>query len=256
MLFPISDDDRKISRICWVTHTLLWANIAVFVYQYNVPEFTYGWSVIPREITTGTDLTEPQIIQSQGQPVAIPQQPGPHLIYLTLLSAMFMHGGFGHIAGNMLYLWIFGDNVEHRFGSLRFLIFYLVSGVVASFAQIAVDPNSVIPNLGASGAIWGVLGAYVVLYPRNKVNAVVFYHIVSIPAVFVIGLWAATQLFHGYGAIVSTSAQTGGVAYLAHIGGLIVGVVMGYIVRRAIPEEPDSLLYRNYRNDPRVKRYW
>ena len=255
MLFPISDDDRKISSTCWVTHFLLWSNIAVFGYQYLNPEFTYGWSVIPKEIVSGTDLVEPQIIEAGGQQVAIPQQPGPAVIYLTLLSAMFMHGGVGHIGGNMLYLWIFGDNVEHRFGHIRFLIFYLISGFVASFAQIAVNPDSVIPNLGASGAIWGILGAYMVLFPHNKVNAVILYHVVSIPAIFVIGMWAVTQLFHGYGAI-ATTEQTGGVAYLAHVGGMVVGVIMGLIVRKTMPEEPDSILSRNYRNDPRAKRYW
>ena len=121
------------------------------MYQMAVPEFTYGWSMIPYEITTGEDLIEPVIVEAGNETFEVPQQPGPPLIYLTLFTSMFMHGGIGHIVGNMLYLWIFGDNVEHRFGHFWFFIFYLISGLVASFAQIMLTPEGVIPNLGASG---------------------------------------------------------------------------------------------------------
>lgn len=255
MLFPISDDDREISGPCYVTWTLLALNIIVFLYQMSNPEFTYAWSTIPKEITTGQDIVETQIIVDRGKEIEIPHEPGPSIIYLTLFSAMFMHGGVGHIFGNMLYLWIFGDNVEHRFGPVLFLIFYLISGLIASFAQIMLTPDSIIPNLGASGAIFGVLGAYMVLFPRNKVNAVVLYFIVSIPAIAVIGLFAAMQVFQGYGSFFSTN-QTGGVAYMAHIGGLVAGVVMGLVARAMIKEEPDSVLYRQYRDDPTTKRIW
>src|SRR5690606_792562 len=124
----------------------------------------------------------------------------------------------------------FGDNVEHRFGALKFLAFYLVSGIVATFAQIAVNPESVIPNLGASGAISGILGAYLVLFPRNRVNSVFFFRIISLPAVFVIGMWAFMQFINGAGSI-AAAEQTGGVAYAAHIGGFIAGVVMGIFAR-------------------------
>ena len=168
---------------------------------------------------------------------------------------MFMHGGIAHIAGNMLYLWIFGDNVEHRFGHLNFIIFYIVSGLAAAFAQIAVNPNGVIPSLGASGAIYGVLGAYLVLFPRNKVNVIVLYHMVAMPAIFVIGIWAAMQFFSGYGALFNTE-QTGGVAYWAHIGGLVAGVAMGLVAKSWMPQEPDSTIYREYRDDPKTKRWW
>lgn len=255
MLFPISDDNRGVTTTAFVTYALLALNIAVFIYQMADPEFTYAYSVIPQEITQGVDLVDPVQITVGGQINEVPQAPGPPIVYLTLLSHMFMHGGFGHIAGNMLYLWIFGDNVEHRFGHVKFLVFYLGSGLAAAFAQIAVNPDGVIPSLGASGAIYGVLGAYLVLYPRNKVNVVVLYHIVSMPSIFVIGIWAAMQFFSGYGALFATE-QTGGVAYWAHIGGLVAGVIIALAFKTMIPEEPDSVNYRNYRDDPGAKRWW
>lgn len=159
MFFPISDDDREITTVSYVTYGLLAANVLLFIVQLVDPMFTYGWSVIPKEITSGVDLVEPQPLEIPGQGVVqIPQAPGPPIVWLTLLSSMFMHGGFGHIAGNMLYLWIFGDNVEHRFGHAKFLLFYLSAGLVGSLAQIWMDPDSVIPNLGASGAISGIMG--------------------------------------------------------------------------------------------------
>jgi membrane associated rhomboid family serine protease len=255
MLFPISDDDRGISGPCWVTHAILLANILVFGWQYSHPDFTYGWSMIPAEITTGTDLVEPVLLKAQGQIIEIPQVPGPRPIYWTLLTSMFMHGGLGHIFGNMLYLWVFGDNVENRFGHFRFLLFYLTSGLAASAAQIAISPDGVIPNLGASGAIYGVLGAYIVLFPRNRVNAIFFYHVFSIPAYMVIGMWAVTQFMYGFGSIAMTE-QTGGVAHMAHVGGFVAGVVVAGLVRLNMKSEPDSMLYRQYKRDDRVVRWW
>lgn len=239
----------------WITITLLLANIAVFLWQLMDPAFTYAWSVIPAEITGGIDLVGESHIVSQGQILVVPQEPGPHPIQLTVLSAMFMHGGWAHLGGNMLYLWIFGDNVEHRFGAVRFLAFYLISGIVATFAQIAVHPDGVLPNLGASGAISGVLGAYLVLFPRNRVNAVVFFRIVSLPAVFVIGMWAFLQFINGAGSIAATE-ETGGVAYAAHIGGFVAGVVMGIFARSKMKREPDSVFRRHYDRDRSVRRYW
>lgn len=253
MLFPISDDDRHLLRPAWVTITLVVANVLVFFYQLAHPAFTYAASVIPLEIVKGVDLVEPVLMRTGGQLVEIPQAPGPAPIYLTLLSAMFMHGGWAHLGGNLLYLWIFGDNVEHRFGHVRFLVFYLASGIAASFAQIAVDPQSVIPNLGASGAISGVLGAYLVLFPRNTVMAVFFFRIVSIPAVLVLGIWGVTQFFAGMGSLGDTGA-TGGVAYAAHIGGFVAGVVTGLWARFALKEEPETVFrgfYDTYRRGGR-----
>ena len=257
MLFPISDDDRQVTSPAFVTYVIFAANIGMFLIQVANPSFTYGWSVIPKEITTGVDLVEPVQISLPGnQTMEVPQAPGPPIIYLTLLTAMFMHGGFGHIAGNMLYLWIFGNNVEHRFGHLWFLIFYLSAGLASNFAQIAVGPNSVIPNLGASGAIAGVMGAYVVLFPYNRVNAVFLYNVITVPAIVVLGMWIAMQFISGFGSIAATSASTGGVAYVAHIGGFVTGVVVAMFSRSMIGHEKDSVLSRQYQRDPRVRRLW
>jgi membrane associated rhomboid family serine protease len=258
MLFPISDDDRHLDGPAFVTILLVALNVVVFVFFQGLganEAFTYGWSVIPEEITTGTDLTAPTTVGFADQRVTIPQAPGPVPIYLTILSAMFMHGGFGHILGNLLYLWIFGDNVEHRFGHGVFLAFYLVSGVAATFAQIALDPDSVIPNLGASGAISGVLGAYLVLFPRNRVHAVFFFQVVAIPAVLALGLWIVLQFVNGFGAIAATE-QTGGVAYGAHIGGFVAGAVMALVLRGVIPDERPNVLQHAMRADPRARRLW
>lgn len=249
MLFPISDDDRTLSGRAWVTLVLIALNVLVFVgLQLQSEAFTYGYSVVPHEITTGVDLVETERltvtdnVTGEKQTVEIPQSPGPVPIYLTLLTSMFMHGGWAHLLGNLLYLWIFGDNVEHRFGSRVFLAFYLVCGLVASAVQIALDPGSLVPNLGASGAISGVLGAYLVLFPRNRVNAVFFFRVVSVPAIVVLGLWIVFQLVNGYGAIAATEESVGGVAYGAHVGGFAAGVVLGLLLRgRGLRERPSVL---------------
>ena len=257
MIFPISDDDRHLMKPAWVSIGLLLANVMLFLVQLMDPAFTYGWSVIPQEIVKGVDLVGYAVIQAGGEFHRVPQAPGPSPIYLTIFSAMFMHGGWAHIGGNMLYLWIFGDNVEHRFGSVKFLLFYLISGIVATFAQIATDPQGVIPNLGASGAISGVLGAYLVLFPRNMVNAVFFFRIVSLPAIFVIGMWAFMQFVNGAGSIAQTEQTTGGVAYAAHIGGFVAGVVAGIFARIGMKNhEPPSVFRQIYEDEPGVRRYW
>ncbi len=257
MFFPISDDDQEVNSVAFVTNALLIANIAVFILQNMNPEFTYGWSVIPREIVTGEDLVEPQLMSVDGYgEVEIPQAPGPRVIWFTLISSMFMHGGIGHIVGNMLYLWIFGNNVEHRFGHVKFLLFYLAAGIVGSIAQIAAAPYSIIPNLGASGAIAGVMGAYLVMFPRNRVNAIFLYNVVTVPAVVVLGMWIVMQLVSGVGSIAATSASTGGVAYLAHVGGFISGAVVALACRATMRQEPDSVLLRQYIRDPNAHRWW
>ena len=255
MLFPISDDDRHLSGPAYITIALLLANIGVFVLQLLDPELIYAYSTIPLEITTGQDLVNSTPADLDVQDLSqIPQRPGPVPIYLTLVSSMFMHGGFGHLFGNLLYLWIFGDNVEHRFGHGAFLAFYLVSGFAASAAQIALDPTSIIPNLGASGAISGVLGAYLVLFPKNRVHAVFFYRVVAVPAVFALGLWIVMQFVSGYGAIAATE-QTGGVAYGAHIGGFLTGVVLALVLRKTIKERPNRLGHA-IAEDPRSGPLW
>ena len=240
MLFPIGDDDRALPGPAYVTLFLVAANLLVFLVLQRMglnEAFTYGWSVIPAELSTGTDLTTAQTVTVGGEQVPVPQAPGPSPIYLTVLSAMFMHGGWLHLFGNLLYLWIFGDNVEHRFGSGVFLTFYLASGIAATVAQFALDPSSVVPNLGASGAISGVLGAYLVLFPRNRVHAIFLYFIVSVPAFVAIGLWIAFQFINGYGAVMVSQETLGGVAYGAHIGGFVAGVVLALILRLLIKGE-------------------
>lgn len=250
MLFPISDDDRGLSGPAIVTWLLILINLVVFFVLQEAGQdvaFTYGWSAIPAEISKGIDLVDVQVIQVEGQAIEIPQAPGPSLIYLTILSAMFMHGGYMHLFGNLLYLWIFGDNVEHRFGRVAFLGFYLLSGVAATMTQVALDPSSVVPTLGASGAISGVLGAYMVLFPRNRVHVIVFYFIVSVPAVVVIGLWIITQFVSGFGSLVISTGSVGGVAYGAHIGGFVAGLVLALIARLIIKEEKSNI-FSKYRD--------
>ena len=255
MFFPLSDDDRHLLKPAYVSMTLLVINLLLFAYQYVNPAFTTGWSVVPWEIIKGVDLVGPVMVGEGEELFAIEHVAGPSPIYLTLLSSMFMHGGLAHLGGNMLFLWIFGDNVEHRFGAVLFLVFYLLSGFVATAAQVFLGPESVIPNLGASGAISGVLGAYLVLFPRNKVNAVFFFRMISVPAVVVLGMWIAMQLFQGYGSL-SSIGESGGVAYAAHIGGFVAGVVAGFFARVWMKEEPSSVIREQYRRDANARQYW
>lgn len=242
-MFPIGDQNEPGYGPAYVTLALIAINVAVFLFFQAAGQnevFTYGWSAVPLEITTGQDLVGTVPIDVGGQTYGLPQQPGPSPIYLTLLSSMFMHAGWLHLGGNMLFLWIFGDNVEHRAGPIPYLVAYLSAGLIGSLAQIWSDPTSPIPTLGASGAISGVLGAYIVLFPGNRVTVFLFRFLVVVPAVLAIGIWIAFQLVNGLGASV-VSEQSGGVAYLAHIGGFAAGVVTG-ILFRAMPHRPPQRL--------------
>jgi membrane associated rhomboid family serine protease len=186
-------------------------------------DFTYGYAAVAREITTGVDLTTPQIVRDNfGEVGRVPLQPSPSPIYFTLLSSMFMHGDLMHLFGNMLYLWIFGDNLEDRLGHIRYAVFYLVCGIIAALAQILSDPNSVIPLVGASGAISGILGGYILLFPRRNVRAIVFFNLIQVPAFVALGIWIGFQVLQGYFA----RAGEGGVAYTAHIGGFVAGLLL------------------------------
>ncbi len=149
---------------------------------------------------------------------------------MLLFTSMFMHAGWVHLGGNMLYLWIFGDNVEDRFGRIKFILFYLLCGLAATFAQLAFSHGSTVPNLGASGAIAGVLGAYILLFPKGKVRVLQGQQVIQVPALIVIGLWIVLQFFSGIGSIADT-AQTGGIAYMAHIGGFLAGFVLTFLFR-------------------------
>jgi rhomboid family protein len=239
MVFPLYDDnsDRQTTPI--VNYILIAINILVFVFLQQLgtnEKFTQAFSTVPQEIVSGRDIKTPDRVVEHpvtGQQLLLPGlQPTPGSVYLTLIISLFMHGGIAHIAGNMLFLWIFGDNVEDRMGHLRYLIFYLVCGVLASLAHViatamfATDPASMlIPSLGASGAISGVLGGYIVLHPRRRVTAIVFRFITDIPAWAAIGIWFAFQLISGLG-ILGGGSALGGVAYAAHVGGFVAGLVL------------------------------
>jgi membrane associated rhomboid family serine protease len=226
-VFPLGDRNLPGRGPAVVTLAFIAINVAVFVLlQLPNDAFTYGWAAVPAEITTGRDLAGVQIAPG----AVLTDSPEP--VYLTLISSMFMHGGWLHLGGNMLFLWIFGDNVEHTFGHLGYVLFYLGAGIVASFAQILVDTDSRIPTLGASGAISGVLGAYLVLFPGNPVTVFVFRFLTSVPAIVAIGMWAVLQFINGFGQIAQTE-ETGGVAYMAHIGGFLAGVAVGLVARAA-----------------------
>ena len=232
-MFPLFDENEPGQGIAWVTLALIAINVAVFLLLQGSSgdnAFTYGYSTIPAEIISGRDIVAPQPVTIDGVRYLIPEAAGPTPIYLTLLTSMFMHASWLHLGGNMLFLFIFGDNVEHYVGTFLYLAFYLVAGIIASFAQIVVDPNSVVPSLGASGAIAAVLGAYIVLFPRNRVVVFLLRFLVPVPAVVAIGLWAVLQFVSGFGSLVST-AESGGVAYLAHVGGFVSGVVFGFLAR-------------------------
>ena len=238
MVFPIGDQNEPGGRRAPVTLLIIVINVLVFL-LLQLPEsdqdrqpFTYGFSTIPYEITHNVDLVGPREVTIGDQTGVIDEAPGPKPIQLTLLTSMFMHAGWLHILGNMWFLWIFGDNVERRFGSIFYVLFYLGAGIVASFAQIWATPNSVIPNLGASGAIAGVLGAYLAMFPTNRVTIVAFRFIpFVVPAIVAIGIWALLQFISGFGQIAQTDEGGGGVAYLAHVGGFIAGLIVGLLFR-------------------------
>lgn len=226
-MFPIGDDnsDRTIQPI--VNYAIIGLNVLVFVLlqQLGTNEaFDYAFSLVPKEITTGVDLVGPQIVvdPSGGEAARIMLYDTPLPVYFNFLTSMFMHGGFMHLFGNMMFLLIFGDNLENLIGHVKYAVFYLVCGFAAALAQIFMDPNSVIPMLGASGAISGVLGGYVVLFPTRKVRAIIFNFLTTIPAIGAIGIWIVYQLILGW----FTPAGTGGVAYAAHIGGFVAGAAL------------------------------
>jgi membrane associated rhomboid family serine protease len=194
--------------------------------------FTYSYATVPGEILTGHDIvTNSQTVTdpTTGQQILIPGL-GPTLIpvYFTLIISMFMHGGIAHIAGNMLYLWIFGDNIENALGHKRYLVFYLLCGVLASlshvFATKMLGQNLLIPSLGASGAISGVLGAYILLFPRRRVTMFFIRYVSQVSAFWAIGIWIVFQLISGLGML--GGSETGGVAYAAHIGGFAAGLLL------------------------------
>ena len=210
-MFPIGDDNSGRHRFPFVTLGLIVVNAAVFYLELMGGEaFVVQWAFVPQRFSAD-----------------------PSGESATLFSAMFLHAGWMHLAGNMLYLYIFGDNVENRFGPFLFLIFYLAAGLAATFSQYAVNTQSAIPNVGASGAIAGVLGAYLLMFPKAQVNVLIGPRLLPLPAFAVLGLWIVMQFVAGYGAIAETEMtkhveepEQGGVAYMAHIGGFFAGMLL------------------------------
>ena len=225
---PLGDDNSTRHSAPVVVYLLIAANAAMFALQLAQGEpFTNGYATVPYEITHHTDLVGDQVLSVDGKPYHLNHYAGPSPIWLTLLTSMFMHGGWMHILGNMLYLWIFGDQIEDLLGKVKFVVFYLLCGLAASAAQIAADPDSIIPNLGASGAIAGVLGAYLVKYPTNGVRVIVGRALTTLPAWIVLGGWIGLQVLEQFQSL-RVQAQ-GGVAYMAHIGGFAAGVVLVFL---------------------------
>ena len=216
-MFPIRDN-LPTRRFAWVTVTIITINILVFLGELlwlsdgALNQVIYTMGIIPYEVTHSLS---PQVAAS-------------------FFTSMFLHGGLMHIASNMLYLWIFGNNVEDVMGRQRFVLFYLVCGIVATSAQVAMGPNVRVPTIGASGAIAGVLGAYILMFPRARVDNILllgyFIRIIRLPAIIVLGFWFVLQLFNGL--LSFGLAASGGVAWFAHIGGFIVGMVLGPLLRR------------------------
>ena len=242
-MLPIGDEDQP-GGLPIVNLAIIALNVLVFVLlQLPSDAFTMGFSVIPKEITHGIDLVGPvSIALPDGTTATITEAPGPSPIWLTLFSSMFMHGGWAHLGGNMLFLFIFGDNVERLLGQIKYAAVYLVCGIVAAYAQILVGPESVIPSLGASGAISGVLAAYLVFFPHNRVRVLVgFRFVTEVPALMMIGLWALLQFVSGIGSI-TVSDQTGGVAYWAHIGGFVAGAVIAFLLKSFVRPGPTTRL--------------
>jgi membrane associated rhomboid family serine protease len=213
-------------------------NAVVFLYELTLgsletTRFYYEWGLIPAKLTQGLDefgrICDGQLIRTlfgvecQGTVIGL-EAPNP--AWATLFSSMFIHGGFMHIGGNMLYLWVFGDNIEDRLGHWRYLAFYLACGVAATWAQVAINPDSQVPNIGASGAIAGVLGAYLLLFPYSRISTLLimyFITVIRVPALFLLGFWFFLQSFQGLGSLGVTG---GGVAYWAHIGGFVAGMLI------------------------------
>ena len=234
-MFPIGDDNSDRTITPYVNYLIIALNVIVFIFLQGLSgdsAFTYSYSTVPGEILTGHDIvTDPSVFTdpNSGQRFSVPGLGPTNIpVYFTLISSMFMHGGIAHIAGNMLYLWIFGDNIENALGHKRYLLFYLLCGIIASlshvFATKLLGQNLLIPSLGASGAISGVLGAYILLFPRRRVTMFFVRLITHVSAFWAIGIWIVFQIVSGLGML--GGSDTGGVAYAAHIGGFLAGLLL------------------------------
>lgn len=242
-MIPISDDNSDRTITPYVNYIFILVNIIVFVVYQKLGtnlDFTYSYSTVPAEILSGHDIvTSPVIVHDpvSGQDVQIPGLGVTAIpVWLTLITSMFMHGGIAHLAGNMLYLWIFGDNLEDRLGHVRYFFFYLLCGIIASLTHVFTDyifgENHLIPSLGASGAISGVMGGYLLLFPLKRVQVLFIIFFIRVPAFIVLGLWILLQVANGTGYLGGSEAS--GIAYAAHIGGFIAGLVL---VKMLMPKE-------------------
>lgn len=215
MIFPIGDDNIKGGYKPFVTYTFLAINVAIFLYQLTlgvegIGHFLNTHGSIPNEIISGDDL-------------------------YTLLSSMFLHGGISHILFNMLFLWIFADNIEAVIGNAEFILFYILGGLFASAVHIFTDPDSMIPVVGASGAISAVMGTYLVMFPKSKIKMIflIFFKTFKIPAFLFLGFWFVQQIFSGMGSLgANTAEEAGGVAWWAHIGGFVYGLALGFLFKK------------------------
>ena len=233
MVFPIGDDNTGRVRTPLVTYALIALNVLVFVFLQgmgNNERFTYAFSTVPQEIRTGEDVARDVPVVVGDERATIPLQPTPGSVYATLLTSMFMHGSLMHLLGNMLFLWIFGDNVEDDLSHGRYTAFYLATGVAASLSHVVstfvFGDNPFIPSLGASGAISGVMGGYLVLHPHRRVRVIMLRTLTEVPGYVAVGLWFLFQLISAFGVIGQGAQSGGGVAFMAHIGGFIAGVVL------------------------------
>jgi membrane associated rhomboid family serine protease len=207
-MFPIGDDNSRERSFAVVNYVLIALNVLAFIYELSQPDvqaFLMRWGTVPRYISEGERL-------------------------ITLLTSMFLHGGWMHLIGNMVFLYVFGDNVEDAFGHIPYLFFYLICGLAAGFAQVLLATHSNLPGVGASGAISGVMAAYLIMFAGNRVRVFAFYSVISVPAFVMIGLWIITQFFSGVASFAHTQ-QTGGVAYGAHVGGFVAGLILTAIMR-------------------------
>ena len=215
-MFPIGDEKVSGVGVAFVTIALIAINVLVYLFEINRPEgaiqaFVSAWGVVPREYSAGSDIA--------------PHIPAPY--WSTLVTSMFLHAGWGHLGGNMLFLWIFGDNIEHRIGHIRFVIFYIACGLAAGLAHIFFNSTSMIPTVGASGAISGVMGGYLLLFPRNRVYVLTWGGVASVPAMLMLGLWIVMQFINSVGSVaVTPETEEGGVAYIAHVGGFVMGLLL------------------------------
>ena len=214
-MFPIGDDEGTAQGARIVTIALIALNALAFFLELGqgsegaLQSFITAWGVVPREYSVGHDIP--------------PMIPLPY--WSTLITSMFLHGGWMHLGGNMLYLWIFGDNLERVMGAAKYAVFYIVCGIVAGLAHILFAGGSAVPSVGASGAISGVLGGYLLMFPQNRVKVLTRGGVASVPAIVVLGLWIVIQLVSQLGSIAETS-QGGGIAYMAHIGGFVAGMAL------------------------------